>query len=450
MSKPYDIYIRVSQVNGRSGASYQSPTNQEDACRALAKRKGLRVGQVVKEEDVSGGKRVKDRALEGLVKRVEDGKSDGILAFDVKRFARSVAEGSAAIKRIKDAGGEFCDSYGNSTRENSLAINIYLAIGEDELEKLTAGWAKSKGNAIARGVAPFPVPPGYRKRDDGTTAVDADKAKAVLHAFKLRDQNIRHPTQDNSMPAIRRYLAGRGIELSLGGLARMLQNRFYRGELHYDGHEPNLTAHDPIVPADLFERVSRAPKRRGRIGKSDRLLACLGVLRCTCGGRMSVSAKGNRRPTTEYFYRCTAPDCRRRLTISAEIAERVVSDAVRAALEDAEGRASVAHSAQEAAQALARAQGDLDAAISAFMAAGLGTEPAAVERLAELRQTRDEAQERVDQIPAEAVWTVNAARDWDGLSLGGRRELVRATVESAVVARGGRGAERITVQLVGQ
>jgi len=46
--------------------------------------------------------------------------------------------------------------------------------------------------------------------------------------------------------------------------------------------------------------------------------------------------------------------------------------------------------------------------------------------------------------------TVNAATDWDLLTLDERRELIRATVERATIARGGRGADRITLKLFGE
>ena len=74
----------------------------------------------------------------------------------------------------------------------------------------------------------------------------------------------------------------------------------------------------------------------------------------------------------------------------------------------------------------------------------------AVERLAELRQARDLAQANVDQIGTGAARTDNADVDWDEISLAGRRELIRATVGSAIVAPSGRGAERIAVRLLGQ
>ena len=132
------------------------------------------------------------------------------------------------------------------------------------------------------------------------------------------------------------------------------------------------------------------------------------------------------------------------------IAEQVVTDAVKRALADAEGRATVAENAQEATAALDSAQADLDAALRSLMATGLESEPAAVERLAELRQRRDDAQLRVDQIGADAARVVAVPKDWDALTVDEQRALIRATVDSAIVAPSGKGAVRISVQLVGQ
>jgi hypothetical protein len=68
------------------------------------------------------------------------------------------------------------------------------------------------------------------------------------------------------------------------------------------------------------------------------------------------------------LYRCPPTgDCTRRVTVSAELVEGVVTDAVREALADAEGRASAASSVRDAERALERAQADLDAPIRAFV-----------------------------------------------------------------------------------
>jgi hypothetical protein len=49
---PLDIYVQVSDVRGRSGDSFISPKDQEERCRALAKARGYRVGDVFTDLDV--------------------------------------------------------------------------------------------------------------------------------------------------------------------------------------------------------------------------------------------------------------------------------------------------------------------------------------------------------------------------------------------------------------
>ena len=98
-------------------------------------------------------------------------------------------------------------------------------------------------------------------------------------------------------------------------------------------------------------------------------------------------------------YRCPQTgDCQRRASINASIVEPIVVEAVRTALANVEGSASMADRAREAEAELERAQAELDAAIRSFASAGLQDEQAATDRLAELREARDGAEERVDHL----------------------------------------------------
>jgi hypothetical protein len=150
------------------------------------------------------------------------------------------------------------------------------------------------------------------------------------------------------------------------------------------------------------------------------------------------------------FYRCghVREDCSDRVTISAELVERLVVNVVKEALADVEGRASAQSNARDAEATLQRAQAALDAAIRAF--AGMEDEDAARERLLELRAARDGAQERVDRLGGDrAALVINAVDDWDRLTIDAQRALIRAAVEQVLVGPG-RGADRVTVELVAQ
>jgi hypothetical protein len=296
--------------------------------------------------------------------------------------------------------------------------------------------------AIDRGVAPWPnVPPGYVRDEDGVPyQPHTDERGTVLEAFELRAGGA-------SIDEVRAFLREHGIDRSYHGVGAMLSSRVYLGEIHFGDYTPNLAAHTAIVPRDLWQRVQRIIVPRGRKAKSDRLLARLGVLRCgTCDSRMVVGSSNN---SSYWIYRCPPTgDCERRVTVSADMAERVVVDAVKRALADAEGRASVESNAREAEVALERAQANLDAGIRAFT--GLEDETAARDRLAELREVRDGAVERLEHLGGHrAVVTLNAADDWERLSLDARRALIRATVARARVSPG-RGADRVTVELFGE
>jgi hypothetical protein len=247
-------------------------------------------------------------------------------------------------------------------------------------------------------------------------------------------------------PRSARFLAENGITRSYHGVGSLLASRAMLGEIHF-GDLVNLTAHPPIVEVDVWRAVQRVKVSRGRRAKSERLLARIGVLRCaSCGSRMVVGTSNH----SHYFlYRCPPTgDCQRRVTISAELVEGIVVERVRDALADAEGRASVEHSAQDAARDLERAQADLDAAFRAF--AGFEDETAARTRLAELRDRRDAAQAELDRLGgSRAAVTVGVSVDWDRLTLAERRALIRAVVERVTVSPG-RGADRVTVELVGE
>jgi hypothetical protein len=247
-----------------------------------------------------------------------------------------------------------------------------------------------------------------------------------------------------SIQDVRLYLSAHGIERSHHGVQRLLASRVVLGHIYFGDHV-KLGAHPAIVDADVWRRVQEASAPRGRQSKSERLLARLGVLRCaSCGSRMVVtSSNGGAHPG----YRCSPTgDCDRRVSISARLVERLVIDAVKAALADVEGRASAEQGARKAAQALEHAQAELDALIDLLDP----LEPKARERLATATGRRDQARERVDRLCGHrAAVTINASVDWDRLTLDERRALIRAVVERVDVTPG-RGADRVTVHFVSE
>ena len=436
--------VRVSRVGDRDGDRFVSPREQSERIRSVVGRDGLKLIETIEELDVSGGTPLAKRhGLRRAVEMVEAGKADVVVVAYFDRLVRSLAVQSEVVERVEKAGGAILavdvGEVSAATASTWLSSTMLGAVAEYHRRTTAERTVDAKRRAVARGVPPFPnVPPGYRKRKDGTLEPDKD-AEAVSAAFELRANGA-------TVMEVREHLRENGVIRSFHGTQALLGSRIVLGELRF-GEMVNEHAHQPIVDPDVWRRVQTQIVSRGRRPKSERLLARLGVLRCgTCGARMVTGTTRQGKNGKLYqFYRCPpVGDCPRRVTISADIAEKAVVDAVKSILKGMRGRASMDDGINEAREELKRADDELDRAVRAF--SGLDDVDAARERLGALRDARDVARDRLDDRLAAVASVVNiSADDWDLLTLAEQRDLVRVTIERAVVAPG-RGAERITIE----
>ena len=438
--------VRVSQVGGREGDSFASPDEQRDRIQAACERDNLRLLDTIDELDVSGGTPLDRRAgLRRAVEMVESGEADVVVAAYFDRLVRSLRVQDELVSRVEAAGGRVLavdvGQVTNGSAGQWLSGTMLGAVSEYQRRTTAERSAEAQGAAVRRGAYIGRVPAGYLRGPNGVLMVDSDTAPAVTEAFAMRAAGA-------TVAEVRTFLAGHDIETSYAGAGRLLNKRAYLGESRF-GELVNPDAHAALVDVETFRRVQRARVPAGRRAKSDYLLARLDVLRCgSCGRPMSASTghKGRSR-----IYRCSShagDGCPRPVTVSADLVEQAVIGAVREVLANVDERESAESNVRAAEAALEHAQDDLDAAVRAF--AGLADEQSATERLAELQQARDAARDRVDQLGgSRAAIVINAAADWDDLSLAGRRDLIRATVERVTVAPG-RGADRVTVELLGE
>jgi DNA invertase Pin-like site-specific DNA recombinase len=438
--------VRVSEVGGREGDRFHSPLEQRDRIEVECRRRDLALIEVVEEMDVSGGTPLaKRKGLSKAVEAIEAGKVDVIVAAYFDRLFRSLVTQAEVIERVERAGGRVLavdvGDVTNGSAAQWLSATMIGAVSDYYRRSVGERLAGTQARSVARGVTPSRHPRGYRRREDGVAELDPATAPLVLEAWKMRAAR-------RSIPEIRAFLAENGLRVQISVISRMFRNRFYLGELHYrrPGIEPNLTAHEALVDQDLFERVQKVSAETvfvGRRAHSERLLARLGILRCAaCDGRMSVSSGPQR---SKPFYRCTSFDCKSRPTISAVIVEGVVVEHVRRLLRGLTGTAS-------SDNVVAAAKRELDHADRVYATAVdvldvMAIEPAVMEKLRKLRGARDDA--RAAYLSAadsdEATRVAISAGDWDELTLDERRDLVRAVIESVLVVKGGRGAERIEV-----
>jgi hypothetical protein len=390
--------------------------------------------------DVSGGTPLERRpGLRRAVEFVETQKVDAIVVAYLDRLVRSVA---VQLERVERAGGTILTldlgalTNGNATQR--LSATMLGAVNAYQRELVAERTHEAKERAVARGVAPFPKIPFWLRRGHGERLEHhPELAPIAAEAIRLRAEGA-------TVKQVRAFLAQHGIRLSFHGIQSFLTSRLLLGELHF-GKFSNLEAFPHLIDVETFNRLQRMRLPRGRRPKSERLLARLGVLRCeTCGARMVVRTT-RQQGETYSFYRCSPlGDCPRRVTVGADLVEDAVEQEVRRLLAGMKGRASAATGAKEAARELDRRQAELDFVTRTLVGSGLQTEVAAIERLTELREARDEAALRVEELATfDTFLVLEADRDWCLLNLDERRALIRAVLESVSVAPG-RGADRLT------
>jgi site-specific DNA recombinase len=430
----------MSRVGARSGEQFVSPSEQRTRIEEACARDGFELVDTFEELDVSGGAALAKRpGLRRAVEMVEAGEARVVVVAFFDRLVRSLKVQLEIAERVEAAGGKILAldvGEVGAGATGKLTAQFLGAVAEYHRNVTAERTAEAKRRAIARGVPTFSkIPPGYQRREDGTIEPYPKESAVVAEAFRLRADGA-------TVMDVRAFLREHGIERSFHGTTALLASRMYLGELRF-GSLVNTASHPAIVDAETWGRVQRMKSPRGRRAKSERLLARLGVLRCgTCGARMVVGTahKGGRYP----FYRCPpVGDCPQRVTISAEVAEHTVVEAVKELLRGVEGSAGVGGATEAAERDLDAVEAELAAAVEAFT--GLEDVAAANQRLLQLRKARDEKRDRLGELQAAQAPAITVtAEDWDRLKVDEQRALIRAVVERADVAPG-RGPERLSV-----
>lgn len=434
--------VRVSRVGGREGERFISPEIQRERIATACDLHGLKLLDTTEELDTSGGKPLAQRkALSQALASVEGGMADAIVFAYRDRADRSIVAGAELCQRVDAAGGLLIaggNLISHATHDGWRRATFESFLNEDQRRAVGEKMRDVHERCIARGAPPWArVQLGYVRQDDGTLAPKPDEVPIVRRAFEMRAQGA-------SIMSIRAMLSDHGITRSYRGVQVLLASRIPLGELRF-GRLSNLHAHEPIIDEALWKRAQRMKVPRGPQAQSPQLLARLRVLRCgSCGSPMGSMNMQKQGP----IYRCGSTNvCEHHMTISVAVADQVIVAAVRKALRDVEGKASLQTDAREAAQQAEGARKALDAAIVAFDGFDLES---ARSRLIELREAAESAQARADDLgAASAGRSVNGSQDWDRLTFDEQRELIALTVKRAVVGPG-RGAERITVELFGE
>lgn len=317
-----DGYIRVSRVGKREGPSFISPDLQRQRIEGLAAAGGHEVVRWHTDLDESGTKAERPGFVEALA-RVERRDTEGIAVAKLDRFARSVADCAAAVKRIQVADGVLLSAHeaiDTSGAFGRFVLNVMSAMAELEVERIRENWEAAREAAVARGVhVSSKVPTGYRRGEDGRLIVVPDVP--IREVFRLK-------ADGGSWRDIGKLLEDAGVRTpygatrwQAGSLRRLLMNRVYLGEAR-SGEFTLRDAHPALISEADWQAAQFAGVKSVN-GFGGALLS--GLLRCAgCGYILKADTMRDRKGVKRRMYRCrdhATGECTGRASVLGSVVE---------------------------------------------------------------------------------------------------------------------------------
>ncbi len=241
-----------------------------------------------------------------MVKRIEQGEAQGILAWNPDRLARNSVDGGRIIYLV-DCGHllmlKFPTFWFENTSQGKFMLNIAFGQSKYYVDSLSENTKRGLRQKVRMGIFPSQAPIGYiNDSRTKTIIVDKKQANVVRLAFeKYAKGNMR--LEDISNFLAKNHITTRsGKIFSKTKASFILSNPFYIGLFKYGG-EIHDGKHEPIITKKLFDSVQSMLKFRGqpdRKPKNEPQPYC-GLLHCTeCG--MMITAEIQKGHT---YYRCS-------------------------------------------------------------------------------------------------------------------------------------------------
>lgn len=327
-TRPHDIYVRVSQTNGRldGGDRFQSPEDQRQKCKGHLALHDIPQGETFVDLDQSGGS-LNRPGLQAILDRIERGEAGGIIVAKLDRLSRSVADGIAIVERIQKMGGQVIsvgDQIDTGSANGRLIFHFFLSIAQWYRDTATEQWKASQARAQQRGAFAGRTPYGVRRLEDGTVELNADHAANVARM-------IRERAAGRGWKAIATGLSKDGIPTPGGNghwsastVAGIVGSKAALGIWEGPHGAREEHAWSPMIDRATWEAAQLVKGKRTDGRKhQDRLIA--GKARCASCRRVL------RRTTNQagqVSYGCVNRGCPARASISAQLLDRYMSELV--------------------------------------------------------------------------------------------------------------------------
>jgi site-specific DNA recombinase len=260
--------------------------------------------------------------FEDMLRRVERGEAEGVIAWHPDRLARNSVDGGRIIYaldtgRLKDL--RFATFSFENNSQGKFMLSIIFGYSKYYVDSLSENVKRGNRTKVEKGWLPSFAPTGYlNDRETKTIVRDPERFELIQRMYRLvltgahsTRQVWEIVTKEWNLTTRQRKRRG-GLPLALSGVYRILTNPFYAGVIPWEG-KTYPGKHPAMVSLDEFDRVQELLGRPGRPRRKAHEFAFTGKIRCgECGFMVTAEHKTNRYGYPYTYYHCSwrRPDYR--------------------------------------------------------------------------------------------------------------------------------------------
>ena len=278
----------------------------------FAKRENLEISEFIEESKTA---KVPGREkFAEVIKKLEKGEAQGILAWHPDRLARNSVDGGRIVYML-DTGKlldlKFPTFWFDNTPQGKFMLSIAFGQSKYYIDNLSENVRRGQRQKLRNGVWPAKAPYGYINnfRTRGID-IDPEKSKAIKKAYQMFAEG------NKTFIDIARYLYKFGLTrkngkvLHISEVHQILTNKFYIGIMKYKD-EYYEGSHKCFISKELFKKVQEERERRIRASYKSHTFPFVGLMKCQeCGASITAEQhtkfyKTKNRHATYVYYRCT-------------------------------------------------------------------------------------------------------------------------------------------------
>jgi len=306
-TRKFFIYARKSTDS--EDRQVRSIQDQIAEIKELAKKENLEIVDILVEKQTA--KKPGRPIFAEMLKRIEAGEAEGILAWHPDRLARNSVDGGQIIYLV-DTGVikelKFPTFWFENTPQGKFMLSIAFGQSKYYIDNLSENIKRGHRQKLKQGLWPQMAPLGYLN-DTKTKQIYIDKEKAPLikKAFEF------YATGKYTLKELRKIVNDLGLRgrkdklLSVSNYQYLLQNPFYYGVMRYNG-EYYEGKHEPIIAKKLFDGCQEVMKTKSKSQKADKMKFFLyrGLFKCgECGYTITADRKIKPSGKSYTYYYCT-------------------------------------------------------------------------------------------------------------------------------------------------